>query len=439
MDELNQFFQKVAKNVWNGNGFEWIFYVSVVFILFLEKKRSVKIVFSYYSLLLIFLLYNPVTYGCMKIVFGENILGYYCRLYELVPIIFVIALAMMYLVGIAKKEWIKLILLSVFSGLIIFVGTDGYTYNISWMAKAQNLEKVPDDAINICRYLHKDEGVTIAVPDSISCYIRQIDASFYMPYSRYLNELGEAISKEYADAEYISEESGKQGCDYIVVYANDNNRNAFYEIGWQPKATIGIYDIYFVEGVPRIKNTYDERRRLVLITTLDKFGTPIPNSEGYASVAYDYDSLNNRILEYYLDTEGEPIVLPRGYSAIQRKYTFFSKQLSSKTYVDVNRQPILVYGRYETRYTYNGKKKVDTERYFDRMGILMNNTDTNYAVLKNIYDDSGKKIGERYYDTEGKPVLSSAGYAGFEVKYDAQGNAYKVYFDIFGNEISAAN
>ena len=48
-----------------------------------------------------------------------------------------------------------------------------------------------------------DEGVTIAVPGSLSPYIRQIDATFFMPYGRYVNALGSALSEDHPEPVYV--------------------------------------------------------------------------------------------------------------------------------------------------------------------------------------------------------------------------------------------
>ena len=51
-----------------------------------------------------------------------------------------------------------------------------------------------------------DEGVTIAVPGSLSPYIRQIDATFFMPYGRYVNALGSALSEDHPEPVYVMTE-----------------------------------------------------------------------------------------------------------------------------------------------------------------------------------------------------------------------------------------
>ena len=80
------------------------------------------------------------------------------------------------------------------------------------MKEIQNFEKIPEESIEICKMLHDDENaITIAVPTSLSSYIRQIDSSFYMPYSRYPDDLGKELSKTQVNPSYAMSEAGKRG------------------------------------------------------------------------------------------------------------------------------------------------------------------------------------------------------------------------------------
>ena len=103
--------------------------------------------------------------------------------------------------------------------------------------------------------------------------------------------------------------------------------------------------------------------------------------------------------------------------------------------MDAEGEPVLVDGRYETRYRYDRRRRLSEEVYYDLTGEMMNRTDSFYALRKIIRDGSGAQIGERYYDAEGKLTMSSDGYAGYELRKDTDGNEFKVYFDSEGKEI----
>ena len=71
MSEMLAFFQTVHQNVWGGSIFEWLFYISVLFILVFEKRREVKIIFALYSIAFHIIVYNPLNYrriiaACLK-------------------------------------------------------------------------------------------------------------------------------------------------------------------------------------------------------------------------------------------------------------------------------------------------------------------------------------------------------------------------------------
>ena len=461
MESMIPFIRRINAGFWGDDVYQWWFYLAVIVILLFDRKKMEKRVYGVYPLCFLIALYMPFTRLITSIVVSDAD-AYYIRLYSMLPVPHILMLGSILLmeeiirkIGASREKMVsgnittvpetqeernpmlKLVITAGLCGLIIFGGTN--IYKQDWFQRAQNLAKVPNEVIEICRKLHRDEGVTIAVPESLSSYIRQIDAGVYMPYGRYVyvDKLGLELSKSHPDFDFIFPEAGKEGCDYIVIENNQENLDSAAEKGIEPFAQMGRYLIFEIKGVSRIKNHYDSKHRLIRTTNLDEKGKPVAGEQGYTSICYEYDRDNNKTKEYYLDQDNQRIMLSGGYAGISRTYTHFSHQISSETYLDEKDQPICAEGYVQVRYDYNGKRKKIRESYFDDHGNLMLRTDEQYAIREIFYNENGEEIGNRYYDTEGHPCLNSSGYAEIrkeldennrivcESFYDTQGNLCK--------------
>ncbi len=452
MSDLLDYFRHISDVFWGNDIFHWWFYISIVIILILEKNTAAKWFFGAFSILFLIGICNPIAYNIMQFVAPEW--QYYTRLFTTLPVPYTIAYGSVLLikyiriprkasvkqldikekyVWIGKNKGIVSILLIIIICIIIIMGgTD--VYNLDWMQPSKNLEMVPNDAIEITKLLHKDEGVTIAVPESLSSYIRQLDASFFMPYGRYMNELGSEISKENPDPEYVMREAGKSGCDYIVVYNNQRNIEELNRKGWRERQIVGEYIVLPVEGVERIKKKYNTKHQLIETVQINASGDVIPYSQGYTFVRYAYDDFGNRIKEAYFDENNNPFVLEDGYSEIRKTYTLISHQIASIKYFR-DGIPTFVNGICETRYTYYfGSRMIATETYFGTEGERITNPNGNFSSKEYAYDKQGNVTEEKYYNTEDTLCESAYGYAMVRRNYDEKGRKInEKYYDHNGN------
>ena len=455
MGSMISFVRRINAGFWGDDVYQWWFYLAIVVILLFDRKKMEKRVYGVYPLCFLLALCMPVTRFVMeKVVSGAN--AYYTRLFSMLPVSHILMLGAVLLMDVVvgrmgigrkiltagstggssknqeeKRPVLKLVFTAGLCILMVLGGTD--IYKQGWFRKAQNLAKVPNEAIEICRRLHRDEGVTIAVPDTLSSYIRQIDAGIYMPYGRYVNTLGRELSKEHPDLDFAMTEAGAEGCDYFVTLNNQENLDNAAAKAVEPYAQIDRYLVFEVNGVSRIKNYYDAQHRLIRTTTLDEKGNPAAGEQGYASIYYEYDRDNNRIREYYLDQEGNRMTVPGGHAGISWTYTHFSHQISSETYLDEKDQPVCAEGYAQVRYEYNGDKKKIREIYCDEQGNPMLRTDGQYAIREIFYNKKGKETGERYYDTEGNPRMNSSGYAEVRKELDENDRIIREsYYDTQG-------
>ena len=458
MAEIWQYVQIANYTFWGTDVYHVWFYVAILAIIVFAKSPVTKRVIGLYPIFFILALYSPIAYWFIK-KYTSGIWQYFARLYSMIPLPVTIGFGTVLLIdffcsrgkmGIELElqqqpkinngsAALKLILTGGCCALMVFGGTN--VYEQDWMKPAQNTNKVPDEAKAICQILHDDEGVTIAVPDSLSSYIRQIDASYIMPYGRYVNDLGAELSKEHPDPVYVMEEAGREACDYVVTYSNDLNRAAFADKGWMPYDEINNYIIYQVQKVTRVKNVYDKYHTVIMRTILDEFNNTVKASAGYTSVSYEYDKYGNLIIEKYLDEEGNLFQLETGYASVHRTYTSpFSKVIKSVRYEDRNGNQICFRGRYETKYEYDEMGRVKQESFFDVNGQPMERCKLGYASRIINYGTDGSILAEYYFDVSGKAKETILGYASYSHQKNQNGEIIgEEYYDEKGTLIGYTN
>lgn len=251
-EEYFTFFKELSVKEWGSYAYQALFLVGLFEIFILEKKRERKNVFVWYSAILLIVIYNPVTLFLCRKIFGDaDLAAYYCRLFLVIPIMFVIAYGFTLLLEQCEHRFKKMLLS--FVAIIIIVMSGHTIYSEEWYVKAQNFNKVPNDALQVCSLVRgTDEEVKIMVPSALAPYIRQIDASIKMPYSR--DQAGEEIalqvSSDTPDVEYILEYGLQNDCDYVVCLNSEEIERSFEEYGC---SVLGYTEHYVVI---RIENYY---------------------------------------------------------------------------------------------------------------------------------------------------------------------------------------
>ena len=450
-------FLTVNQTVWAGSLLQWGFYAAVLLVLLLEKRKMVRAVFGWYPLLFLLLLVSPLRQLALRLIGGGN--AYFARLFFMLPIPFtfvdgfVLAIdqlakrtengalrtpAIPLSVSAFRAQFPDLLRLALTGILCVAIMYFGYSfYHVGW-SYAVNLGKVPEEVYWLSDLLHRpDQETYLAVPSYLSSYLRQVDASFYTPYGRRMNKLGRELTSRTVDPQTAMTLAGQNAADFIVVW-DDTPATAgrFAEAGWQPYAEHDGYLVYQVSGVPRIKKTHNEKRQLVLQTTLDELGNPTPGKKGYSSVAYAYDDQGNAVLISYLDEAGNPFTLSRGYAGLARTYTFFSGKVATETHLSAQGQPVVAAGYAEVRYEYGWRKKVVRESFFDEQGNPMLHTKKRYAVREIDRDAAGHAVEERFFGLDGRPVNNRSGVARIVRTYKGKKKVSELKYDAAGNRVN---
>lgn len=436
-------FAQINEMFWKGNSFQWIFYASVLSILIFEKRKVHRMVFGVFPLMMLVAVFNPVLYRLVNSVlrFSNK---YYVRLFSVVPVLFCMAYGFVLVLNKARGM-VKLVGVCTTIGLIIFTGK--CIYWEPWMQKAENMQKTPDEVLRVLEAIPREKDNTcVALPDPLYVYARQVDGSIIMPYGRQLTgspmPLLEALNESMPDVNAVMSMAGDSDVDYIVVNKSEAVKTAFSDSGYKPVGETEDYCIYAVTGVPKTVLTLNDKRQILSEAACDENGN-LRNvgSVTVAKTEYEYDKWGNRTKETHFDKEGQRVTTINGYTSRSRTFRLYGLSwiTDSTKYLDAQDQPVLVYGRYETRQRYLKRREILEERYFDLEGQPMNRLDTGYATTLVQLDDWGRVISEKFSDTSGDTVLSVDGYAEYTRAFDDYGHIIdESYFGTEGDSIDNA-
>ncbi len=462
MGELKEFFTTILQTYWGNGVYQYWLLFAIVSILFLERDKTKKLTYGIYSLLVLLIIFSPISIKVIELFFAEKYtIQYFVRLFTEIPIMCVLAYGLAVLLK--QSAGRNKLLLVTALGFAIVIGGNGLYYSVEWMQKSTNLTKISDDVIDICNYLHNDDDIIeVAVPRDIASYVRQIDASLVMPYGRYGPSWTDLLTSDEPDAQAILEKTRSNGCDYVVVVNSNKMKEAFAERNLNPECVTNDYLVYHVEGVSGVKYRYNDMMQRISVTYIDENDNIVTGADGYATVKYEYDKEGNIVKEayydeknnptalslgqygvrrtydvngmvnviMYLDKDGSPMLTTGGYYGIRREYDDEGNELSV-TYVDGNEVPMNINNGYGAAvvYEYNENGQVEYEFYYDKNNqpFLIQNT---YAGVHKEYDEKGYVKQMTYIDADKEPVPLSDGYATICYERDESGNnIYEYYLD----------
>lgn len=437
MGELKEFFTTMLQTYWGEGVYQYWLLFAIASILFIEKDKTKKLTYGIYSLLVLLIIFNPLSIKVLELFFAKKYtMQYFVRLFTEIPIMCVLAYGLAVLLK-QSEGWNKVLLTTVL-GFAIVIGGNGLYYSVDWMQKSTNITKIPDDILDICNYLHSDDDIIeVAVPIDIASYIRQIDASLVMPYGRYGSGWANLLTSDEPDVEAILEKSRSSGCDYVVVINSNKMREAFAERNLNPEYASSDYLIYHVEGVIGVKYRYNEMMQRVSVTYIDENDNIVTGSDGYATVKYEYDKEGNIVKETYYDEKDNPTALSLGQYGIHRTYDE-NGMVNLIMYLDKAGNPVLTTeGYYGIRREYDNEGHVLSVVYVDEHEAPMNIDNGYGAGVAYEYNENGQVEYEFYYDKNNQPVLIQDTYEGVHKEYDEKGHVKQLtYIDVDKNPVS---
>ena len=418
---MEQYLQ-INQMYWNGSPFQWAFYVSILLILIFEKRKTLKLVFGVFPIVMLVGMFNPLTSFVIGSILRYSNL-YYVRLFSAIPVFYCMAHGVMLLLNRMRGAG-KLVGVCAATALIIYAGN--CVYREPWMQRAANLQKTPDAVFEVLDVLPRENGnACVAFPDPLYLYARQVDADIIMPYGRSLSgvpiPLLQQLNQPVPDVAAVMTMAGNDGVDYVVINRNDDAKAVFLNSGYEPVGETSGYCIYAVTGTPKTVKTLNEKRQVVSTVSLDADGNPAYSTVNViAAREYTYDRWGNQIEEKYYGKDGQRVTTIDGFSGKKKSYVLHGLAWLADSVVNLDPEDrsLLVSGRYETKYRYLHRRDLIEESYYDADGQPMNRLDTGYASTTKQYDDQGRIISERFSDTAGSPTICFDGYAGYDREYD---------------------
>lgn len=259
-----------------GNGIIMpLFLLCILYLLFRERNRVVRVAFVYTPLVVLFCFFNPIfRKGFARIM--DDIATYY-RILWLLPVGIIIGYSFIrmicevYLLIASYKAkasaqnsdqintpknmaWIMPVLGVVMVLLIAFGGK--YVYNSPYMSKAQNQYHLPQEVIELCDMVSPPgdtNNVTVCFPGSLVYFVRQYNSNILMPFGRemvepvwdYYHPVYEVFEKpDIIDTDVFLEASRSYNCKYIVVKKDRELDEPFTSYELELVGNTENYDVY---------------------------------------------------------------------------------------------------------------------------------------------------------------------------------------------------
>lgn len=293
-----------ARWVFNGNHFEWLFFIFLIIeIIFLKGKRKILVL---PAILITFTIVNPLIYNAW---YHFNDRAYW-RLIWIVPIIVICAVVPPAIVDRIKRVWVNAGILIVAIATYMFCGSMIYAHDSTTFKGAKNPEKLPDNVVKIAEVLLEfDETPYVVGESTISTYLRQYSGKIKTLYTRDV-VYGGANSEEAkivhnalcAGEEYATVAQIMLNNDYQYLVVEDEERGeAIESAGFRKILSIDSYGLYRVTGNRTEKREYNDKHQVISVTNVDKDGNPIVNEWGYETIQYQYDDYGRIICEKMLN------------------------------------------------------------------------------------------------------------------------------------------
>lgn len=242
------------------------------------------------------------------------------------------------------------------------------------------------------------------------------------------DDKGNAVKFSYFDAQNVLV---KGSAEFISEY--DEQGNIIKASAYDKDGHLAIYESGHAVEI----FDYDEFGNLVKLSYYDTKGVLTKDSLGYAIVTCDYNQYGNISRKCYYDEKQNKVLLDGGYACASFEHDE-NGNFTRTVFEGINGKAIKIKkGFSELRYKYDEKGNMIEEKYFDTNGNPVIADSLGFASLKKKYNKQNKLIEESYYDTDGKPIMSLDGFATVKREFDDFGNRIEVaFFDTKGRLVA---
>ena len=180
------------------------------------------------------------------------------------------------------------------------------------------------------------------------------------------------------------------------------------------------------------KIVYDDSDNLVEIGDYDSSGALVKDYDFFALIdeyadendtqvvlmKAYFDDNHNQISQEYYDAMGQLTVDTDTNYAAVVKMTYKNGLLQSTKRYDENGYPLITDGYCGQRYTYDENGYISTVTFTDDKGMPAKSEAYGYVTEKRVNDDRGNPIEAEYLDGFGKTLDTALGYAKIEMEYN---------------------
>lgn len=235
-----------------GTGFIGIcFFLSLVYLFLMEKRRYLRIFFLYMPFFLLVLFFNPLF---AKLVYKAAEDEIYWRVLWLLPMTVTIAYTCVCLCGQLRQtrgERAAQAAGLCMAGVIAVSGS--FIYASPSFSRAENIYHVPDVVVEICDAINVPGREVMAVfPLELTQYVRQYSPVTCMPYGRemtrgewfFLHPLKDEMEKEVIEMELLVPLVREYRCHYVIFRPGQEVRGKPEDYGWVWFGEVQGYTIY---------------------------------------------------------------------------------------------------------------------------------------------------------------------------------------------------
>ncbi len=181
-----------------------------------------------------------------------------------------------------------------------------------------------------------------------------------------------------------------------------------------------------------VRREYTSRGDISLEEYLDQSGNPAAR-DGVYGIRREYNSYGNLYKETWLDASGNPTVNGEGYASSMYDYDLSNSvkvEKYFKYYLDVSGERCAALnGAWGVSTLYYPSTLVHQVTFIDRDGRPVVTTD-GYAILEYEEDEYGNRVWEGYFDANHAQTNCLDGYHSVERQFDALGRVvYERYAD----------
>ncbi len=206
-----------------NNRFLILYVISLLYLFFFEKEK--RRILVYPSLLLSFLILNPLLY---QTVYSKMLDTSYWRMFWLLPIVPVIAAAVVCLTSRIKHKTLKTTLALLLCLVIAGNGYYIYHHPLTSFEEATNPYKIPQETIDIIDYLHTIEPTpAVVMPPDLYLYAKQYTADIHLMYGRDAEGYITAIYNEHQAVYYMLNGMMETDLQYVVDIMHGSH-NLYY-------------------------------------------------------------------------------------------------------------------------------------------------------------------------------------------------------------------